>query len=68
MEINIEWKKCLEIEKVLEIMDYVKANQFRDPHFFTYWALLVQVGEMQLDLRGLYWKEPTKVKLEQKLL
>ena len=59
-------KKYLEIEKVLEIMDYIKANQFRDPHFFTYWALLVQVGERQSDLRGLYWKEPTNVKLEQK--
>ena len=59
-------KKYLELEKVREIMDYIKNNQFRDPHFLTYWALLVQVGERQSDKRGLYWKEPANVKLEQK--
>ena len=45
-------KKYLEIEKVNEIMDYIKANQFRDPHFLTYWSLLIQVGERQSDLRN----------------
>ena len=49
-------KKYLEIEKVNEIMDDITANQFRDPHFLTYWSLLIQVGERQSDLRGLIGK------------
>ena len=51
-------KKYLKIEKVLEIMDYIKSNLFRDPHFLTYYMLLLDIGERQSDVMGLTWREP----------
>lgn len=59
-------KKYLHVEKVLEIRNYIIENLWRDPHFLTYYALLLEVGERQSDLMGLYWKKPTNVKMEQK--
>ena len=57
-------KDFLDIEKVLEIRNYIINEQWRDPHFFTYYALLVECGERQSDLRGIYWSKPHNLKQE----
>ena len=64
-EVNKD-KKYLHVEKVLEIRDYILQNQWRDPHFLTYYALLLECGERQSDISGLYRKPPTNPVLEQK--
>ena len=62
-EVNKD-KKYLHVEKVLEIRDYILQNQWRDPHFLTYYALLLECGERQSDLSGLYRKAPTNPIIE----
>ena len=51
-------KRYLTAEKYLEIRSYIENNLFRDPLFFAYYILLVECGERQSDIRGLYWKAP----------
>ena len=57
-------KKYLHVEKVIEIRDYIVENQWRDPHFLTYYMLLLECGERQSDLSGLYRKAPTNPIIE----
>lgn len=52
-------KKYLKIEKVLEIVNYIQNNLWRDPHFLTFYMILLDVGERLEDLFGLVWREPT---------
>ena len=59
-------KKYLHVEKVLEIRNYIVNNQWRDPHFLTYYMLLCEVGERPADIMGMHWKKPVNVELEQK--
>ena len=51
-------KKFLKIEKVLEIINYIKNNLYRDPHFLTYYMLLLDIGERPADVMGIKWQEP----------
>ena len=51
-------KRYLTAEKYLEIRSYIENNLFRDPLFFAYYILLVECGERQSDIMGLYWKAP----------
>ena len=51
-------KKFLGISKVLEIINYIKNNLWRDPHFLACYMLLLDIGERELDVFGLAWREP----------
>ena len=45
-------------EKVLEITKYTEEQQWRDPHFLTFYRLLMEEGERISDHHGLQWKKP----------
>jgi len=48
------------IEKVLEIRNYCLNEQWRDPHFLTFYLGDLECGERLVDLHGIAWKEPLK--------
>jgi integrase len=52
-------KKFLELATVIEIINYIKNNLWRDPHFMTFYLLLLDIGERLEDVFGLAWREPT---------
>ena len=54
-------KKFLEIEKVLEIRDYIIQELWRDPHFLALYMLLMEVGEREVDIFELVWNKPTTI-------
>jgi len=45
-------------EKVIEITKYTEEQQWRDPHFLTFYRLLMEEGERISDHHGLQWKKP----------
>jgi hypothetical protein len=49
-------KRYIKAEQYIELRNYVFNNFWREPHFFAYYVLLVECGERQSDLMGLYWK------------
>ena len=51
-------KKYLGLDKVIEIINYIKNNLWRDPHFLTFYLLLLDIGERLQDVFGLAWREP----------
>ena len=55
-------KKYIDIEKVIKMKDYMMAEHWRDPHYFTYYYCLLDSGERQSDWRGTYWKKPNNLK------
>jgi len=48
------------IEKVLEMRNYCLNEQWRDPHFLTFYLADLECGERLADLHGLAWTEPLK--------
>jgi len=48
------------IEKVLEMRNYCLNEQWRDPHFLTFYLADLECGERLVDLHGLAWQEPLK--------
>ena len=54
-------KKYLELNKVLEIRKYCMNEQWRDPHFLTFYILLLEVGERLQDTFRMVWRMPTLV-------
>ena len=48
-------KRFLELNKVLEIRKYCINEQWRDPHFLTFYMLLLEVGERLQDTFGIVW-------------
>ena len=55
-------KKYIDMEKVIKMKDYMMAEQWRDPHYLTYYYCLLDSGERQSDWRGTYWKKPNNLK------
>ena len=55
-------KKHLVLNKVVEVRDYCLNEQWRDPHFLTFYALCLEVGERLEDLFGLVWHKPRSTK------
>ena len=51
-------KKYLELNKVLEIRNYCMNEQWRDPHFLTFYMLLMEVGERLQDNYRIVWRMP----------
>lgn len=51
-------KRYLELNKVLEIKNYCTNEQWRDPHFFTFYILLLEFGERLRDAYGIMWRKP----------
>ena len=45
-------------QKVIEITKYTEEQQWRDPHFLTFYRLLMEEGERIIDHHGLQWKKP----------
>jgi len=59
-------KRHLDLDKVLEIRSYIENNLHKNtsiftPHFQAYQIVLVENGERQEDIEGLYWKKPNNV-------
>ena len=55
-------KRHLVLNKVVEVRDYCLNEQWRDPHFLTFYALCLEVGERLEDLFGLVWHKPRSTK------
>ena len=55
-------KKHLVLNKVVEVRDYCLNEQWRDPHFLTFYALLLEIGERLEDLFRLVWHKPRSLK------
>jgi hypothetical protein len=51
-------KRFLELNKVLEIKNYCINEQWRDPHFLTFYILLLEFGERLRDAYGIMWRKP----------
>jgi len=49
------------IEKVLEVTKYLEEQQWRDPHFYTFFRLLMEYGERISDSHGIAWKKPASI-------
>ena len=47
--------------KVFEIVKYCKEQQYRDPHFLTYYLMLLEYGERISDTQGLVWRKPNTI-------
>ena len=55
-------KKHLVLNKVIEVRNYCLNEQWRDPHFLTFYTLCLEVGERLEDLFGLVWHKPKSIK------
>jgi hypothetical protein len=55
-------KRHLVLNKVVEVRDYCLNEQWRDPHFLTFYALCLEVGERLEDLFRLVWHKPRSTK------
>ncbi len=55
-------KRHLVLNKVVEVRDYCLNEQWRDPHFLTFYALCLEIGERLEDLFGLVWHKPRSTK------
>ena len=55
-------KKHLVLNKVVEVRDYCLNEQWRDPHFLTFYALLLEIGERLEDLFRLVWHKPRSLR------
>ncbi len=55
-------KKHLVLNKVIEVRNYCLNEQWRDPHFLTFYALCLEVGERLSDLFRLVWHKPQSEK------
>ena len=51
-------KRYLELKQVLEIEKYCVNEQWRDPHFLTFYMLLLEFGERLRDVYGIMWRKP----------
>jgi len=47
-----------DFEKVTNIVKYTDEQHWRDPHFLTFYRLLMEEGERLEDHYGLLWKKP----------
>ncbi len=54
-------KKYLELNKIKEIENYCINEQWRDPHFLTFYMLDLEVGERLQDHYAIAWKKPDLV-------
>jgi len=52
--------------KVLEIVKYCQDQQWRDPHFLTFYLLLLECGERITDAMGIAWRKPTSLAQQKK--
>ena len=55
-------KRHLVLNKVVEVRDYCLNEQWRDPHFLTFYALCLEIGERLEDLFRLVWHKPRSTK------
>ena len=51
-------KKYLELNKVLEIRNYCVNEQWRDPHFLSFYVLDLEFGERLQDAYAIAWRKP----------
>jgi len=54
-------KDYLKLPKVLEVRNYCMQEQWRDPHFLTFYCMLLECGERLEDLFKLLWQRPKTV-------
>ena len=47
--------------KILEIVKYCQDQQWRDPHFLSFYLTLLEYGERLSDSFGLVWRKPTSI-------
>ena len=62
---NKDKKYIDSIEKVLEMRNYCLNEQWRDPHFLTFYLQDLECGERLADLYGLAWQEPLKAAVKE---
>jgi hypothetical protein len=51
-------KNFLDIGKVLQVRSYCINEQWRDPHFLTFYVVCLEIGEREADIMGLVWDKP----------
>jgi len=49
------------IEKVLEVTKFLEQEQWREPHFYTFYRLQMEYGERLTDSHGIAWNKPTSL-------
>ena len=49
------------IEKVLEVTKFLEDEQWREPHFYTFYRLQMEYGERLTDSHGITWNKPTSL-------
>ena len=49
------------IEKVLEVTKFLEQEQWREPHFYTFYRLQMEYGERLTDSHGIVWNKPTSL-------
>ena len=49
------------IEKVLEVTKFLEQEQWREPHFYTFYRLQMEYGERLTDSHGITWNKPTSL-------
>jgi len=49
------------IEKVIEVSKNLEEQQWRDPHFNTFYRLQLEYGERLADSHGIAWKKPVSL-------
>ena len=54
-------KDYLKLPKVLEVRNYCIQEQWRDPHFLTFYCMLLECGERLEDLFKLLWQRPKTI-------
>ena len=50
------------INKVVKVRDYCLNEQWRDPHFLTFYALLLEDRERLTDIFRLVWYKPRSIR------
>ena len=50
------------INKVVKVRNYYLNEQWRDPHFPTFYALLLEVRERLTDIFRLVWYKPRSIR------
>jgi len=49
------------MEKVMEVTKYLDEQLWREPHFYTFYRLLLEIGERLADNYGVAWEKPKSI-------
>ena len=52
--------------KLLEVIKYITDQQWRDPHFLTFYLLQLEYGERLADSFGIAWRKPDSIAEQKK--